>query len=160
VKEIEVDEEVFGELQRRAEPLVDTPNSVLRKVLRLDKLTSSSGQATEHVVPKGKGLKRSYNGRLPAGVRTPAPEFRQSILKALVKLGGAAPKNNVLGTVGEMMAVRLNEFDRAKNKSGGIRWRNTAEWERFNMVQEGLLRRNSRRGVWELTDRGREAIGR
>ena len=32
---IRVDEEVWKELQRRAEPLVDTPNSVLRKMLGL-----------------------------------------------------------------------------------------------------------------------------
>ena len=32
---IRVDDEVWKELQRRAEPLVDTPNSVLRKILRL-----------------------------------------------------------------------------------------------------------------------------
>lgn len=30
---IRVDDEVWKELQRRAEPLVDTPNSVLRKIL-------------------------------------------------------------------------------------------------------------------------------
>src|SRR3972149_5375877 len=32
---IRVDDEVCAELQGRAEPLVDTPNSVLRKILRL-----------------------------------------------------------------------------------------------------------------------------
>jgi len=32
---IRVDDEVWKELQGRAEPLVDTPNSVLRKILRL-----------------------------------------------------------------------------------------------------------------------------
>ena len=32
---IRVDDEVWKELQRRAEPLVDTPNSVLRKILGL-----------------------------------------------------------------------------------------------------------------------------
>jgi hypothetical protein len=32
---IRVDDEVWKELQRRAEPLIDTPNSVLRRILRL-----------------------------------------------------------------------------------------------------------------------------
>ena len=32
---IRVDDEVWNELQRRAEPLVDTPNSVLRRILGL-----------------------------------------------------------------------------------------------------------------------------
>jgi hypothetical protein len=33
---IRVDDDVWKELQRKAEPLVDTPNTVLRKLLRLD----------------------------------------------------------------------------------------------------------------------------
>lgn len=33
---IRVDDEVFKELQRRAEPLVDNPNSVMRRILNLN----------------------------------------------------------------------------------------------------------------------------
>ncbi|QKW08839.1 DUF4357 domain-containing protein [Streptomyces sp. NA04227] len=33
---IRVDDEVFAELQSRAEPFVDTPNAVLRRLLHLD----------------------------------------------------------------------------------------------------------------------------
>jgi len=45
---IRVDEEVWKELQRRAEPLVDTPNSVLRKILGFtgDKV-SNEGKVVE-----------------------------------------------------------------------------------------------------------------
>jgi len=39
-----------------------------------------------------------------------------------------------------------------------LRWRNAAQWARNSMVQEGLLKADSPRGVWEITDRGREML--
>lgn len=158
MKKIEVEDEVFEELQHRAEPLVDTPNTVLRRVLGMD---GQSGIIDSAFTPKAKSRRRqtrSYNGRLPPGVRTPAQEFRQPILKSLVELGGSAPKNEVLDRVGTMMDGSLKDVDRATNKSGGTRWRNTAEWERFNMIQDELMSGKSKRGIWEVTTKGRQAI--
>jgi len=37
---IDVDQEVFEFLQKNAVPLVDTPNAVLRRLLRIDKVSS------------------------------------------------------------------------------------------------------------------------
>ena len=34
------------------------------------------------------------------------------------------------------------------------RWKNAAQWARNSMVKEGLLRSNSPRGVWEISDVG------
>jgi negative regulator of replication initiation len=46
---IDIDDDVFAALQRDAEPFVDTPNSVLRRLLGLDKNTSTARrqQSTE-----------------------------------------------------------------------------------------------------------------
>jgi hypothetical protein len=35
------------------------------------------------------------------------------------------------------------------------RWRNTAQWARNTMVKDGLLKADSPRGVWEISDAGR-----
>jgi Restriction Enzyme Adenine Methylase Associated len=40
---IRVDDEVYAELQKRAEPFVDTPNSTLRRVLGLPERATQSG---------------------------------------------------------------------------------------------------------------------
>ena len=40
--------------------------------------------------------------------------------------------------------------------SGVIRWENTAQWVRFYLVRQGYLSKDSPRGVWEITDKGRE----
>ena len=36
-----------------------------------------------------------------------------------------------------------------------IRWRKSANWERLNMVHEELLKSNSKRGWWEISEKGR-----
>ena len=38
------------------------------------------------------------------------------------------------------------------------RWYNTAQWARNTMVEDGLLKRNSPRGVWEITPAGKEYL--
>lgn len=43
-----------------------------------------------------------------------------------------------------------------KSDPGRPRWKNTAQWARNKMVNDDLLRSNSPRGVWELTENGRE----
>jgi restriction system protein len=41
---------------------------------------------------------------------------------------------------------------------GGLtpRWRCTAEWMRNSLREEGLIPDDSPRGIWEITDKGRQ----
>ena len=57
--------------------------------------------------------------------------------------------------VGKMMSATLNEFDLGPLKNGAMRWRNTAQWARQKMKEEGLLADDSPYGIWEITKRGR-----
>jgi restriction system protein len=38
------------------------------------------------------------------------------------------------------------------------RWRNAAQWARNSMVNEGLLKKDSPRGVWEISDKGKQYL--
>ncbi len=81
--------------------------------------------------------------------------FRPFILKALAQLGGRARVEEVLERVERMVKPFLSPVDLEPVPSGTEpRWRNRARWERFKMVQEGLLRPDSPRGIWELTELG------
>jgi hypothetical protein len=53
-----------------------------------------------------------------------------------------------------MMRHRLNEVDRQPTKTGRVRWQNYVEFERNALVEEGFLKTDSSRGVWELTSKG------
>jgi len=101
---------------------------------------------------------RCRRRRGPQGTinRTPRRAYRVPILEALEQLGGRGRVQEVLNIVYEKMKDRLTEDDLKPLPSGGdIRWANTAQWERLNMVKEGLLRDDSPMGIWEMTEAGR-----
>jgi predicted CopG family antitoxin len=140
---IRVDEDVFEWLKSQAEPFVDTPNSVIRRVAGLDGvMTQRRGQTAERAKP-GELLDRH--------------EYDQPILEVLARMGGSANGSDVIDAVGEIVADRLTPRDRDRIESGVVRWRNRAAWRRFNLVKQGLLKDESPRGVWELTDEGWKA---
>jgi len=109
--------------------------------------------------PEGK-KKRRRTKRLARNLRTGEDAFRRPILEALVELGGRADMSKVLELVERKMQGVLNKYDRQPLPSDPktIRWRNTAQWCRNTMVREGLLRSDSPRRIWEITERGRRAL--
>ena len=111
--------------------------------------------------PKGKreGQRRKF-GKLPRGLRTSEEAFRRPILDALVELGGRARVSEVLERVKERMQDVLNSYDLQPLPSNPhtVRWQNTAQWCRNTLAREGLLKDDSPRGIWEISERGREAL--
>jgi restriction system protein len=138
MRTIRVDDDVWNALQKRAKAFEDTPNSVLRRILRIDK--------------NNKRKRRS--AKVPRGQKTAQGAFRQPILQALYEAGGTARVSDVLDRVARLVERRLNEVDRQTLTTGSVRWRNTAQWERNTMVSDGLLKKSSPRGMWELTAKG------
>jgi len=108
----------------------------------------------------GEGGARSRSGPLKPGLKTTPEEFRYPILEALVRLDGAGRVRDVVRIVEEIMADQLNIYDYQPLPSDpdSVRWKNTVHWDRYNMVQDGLLLDNSPRGVWEITNAGRQAL--
>lgn len=103
---------------------------------------------------------RRSSNRLQRGLRTPEPAYYQPILQALHSLGGRANMNDVLDRVKELMQGTLTEYDyQPLNSDPEVpRWRNAAQWARNAMVKEGLLKTDSPRGTWEISDGGRQLL--
>jgi restriction system protein len=75
------------------------------------------------------------------------------LLDALRTLGGSGSPDEVV----ERIAADLRIPDKIQNEllpSGEPRYRNQVHWARFYLAKEGLLD-SSKRGVWSLTDKGR-----
>lgn len=126
------------------------------KVLALQK---DWGNLFGTTIPR-RPIRRKSTTKLKRGFRTPDGAFCRPILETLMELGGAGRVNKVLDRIGEKMKPILNEYDHQHLLSGrhGIRWRNTAQWCRNSMLQEGLLKGGSARGIWEISDRGKAAL--
>ncbi len=55
------------------------------------------------------------------------------------------------------MGDQLNTYDLDTFADGKtIRWRNTAQWARNTLREEGLIRDDTPRGVWAISDAGRK----
>lgn len=157
---IRIDREVYRRLQEEAVPFVDTPNDVLRHLLGLDHnepRTDASGtrvvrQKATHRARSGRGRRAP---RAPAGALLPEQEYVTPLLSALSERGGTAPAREIIEAIGKKLESKLTPADKEKNSSGVIRWQNRAQFVRLRLVEEGLLARDSGRGIWSLTDAGR-----
>ena len=97
--------------------------------------------------------------KIKHGQKTKQVEYRTPILQILENLGGSGNVNEVLDCVYKKMKDFLVPVDLEKLPSvRQIRWRNTAIWERYYMIKEGLLKSNSPRGLWEISEKGKKYL--
>ena len=154
---VRLDDEVFEALKRTAEPFVDSPNAVIRRLL----------------VEKGLLAARPQRAR-PAGPRpgAPAPAARERLdltaqrvyesylLATLARdFAGRGDKRSVTRGVIERMVAQghIGPAELELVATGDTRAENTITWARNALKNRGLLSRASRRGIWELSDEGRAA---
>lgn len=98
--------------------------------------------ATPEAKPRGK------RSKLP---KTPQHVLREHIVQALRKLGGRARVSEVIEEMARQLEGKLLPGDTVwREATNEPAWQNNAKWERFQMTQDGALRRGSPRGVWEL----------
>lgn len=96
-------------------------------------------------------------GRLQRGVRTPEEAYRLPILEALVELDGSGKVRDVMERVERKMQDVLNavDYEPLPSNPNQQRWYNGGQWARNTMRQEGLLKDDSPRGTWEISEAGR-----
>jgi hypothetical protein len=154
---IRITDATWDRLKRWAIPLEDSPEDAVRKVLDAAEEHLKCSQTTGISNSPKKKIRIIQNKKLPRGQKTPQQAYRYPIMEALYELGSSASVSDVLRLVEEKMKTLLVEVDYQKIATGDIRWRNTAMWERHELIKDGLLKADSPRGVWELSDRGVEA---
>jgi hypothetical protein len=175
---VELDDEVFDHLKAHAEPFVDTPNDVIRRLLGLagaattDASSRYDGDAEQRTDPPrppqkaaAKAAKKRGNKASPAkrpraasGSLLPEQRYNRPLLQALVDLDGQAPYREVVDAVGRELKDDLLPADYETLTSGSVRWQSRLQFVRLRLIERGYLDKNSPRGVWAITDDGREAL--
>lgn len=178
---VRVDDEVYEQLKAHAEPFVDTPNTVLRRLLGLTSTDEQEEELPEEtpinpptltavskVVPaaapqKSKSARPSRKAsskrtRVRSGTLLAEEHYEVPLLTSLVELGGSAPSREVIELVGKKLADRLTEVDKDTLNSGGIRWQSRVQFVRLRMIEQGLMLKETGRGIWAISDAGRDHI--
>ncbi len=149
---VRIDSEVFEALKKLAEPLVDTPNSVLRRLLE-DKGLLKKETPASRAAPK-----------LDSDLEpTPQAVFEELLLKVLdEQFKGRGNKRSVTLAIVERMQKQklLRAADLELVATGETRAENAIAWGRNALKERGYLNRNSPRGIWELTAQGKAAAKR
>ena len=129
MRTIQIEDDVYKFLQRRAVPLEDDVSSVLRRLLEIPK---------EH----------------KETVPLPLVRYERAILVTLMEKEGSARRPEMLKRVGELLQNEHSEHDLDEYASGDKRWEHRAASVRKDLVEKGLLEPDAGYGVWKLTDAG------
>lgn len=172
LEEMETEIEIIN--QSGAKAFAARNYEAARAVLeRADQITALreklSGLRTEweKLVPvagaNGAGSKKNGShdlSRLHRGIRTREAAYFKPILQVLNQMGGFGDMADVLERLPKLMKGTLTDldFEPLAANSEVPRWWNTAQWAQSAMVQAGLLKSDSPRGIWEMTEAGHKLI--
>ncbi len=142
---VRIDDEVLEGLKKLAEPFVDTPSSVIRRLLEEKGILSK---------PKAQAIAST-----PAGL-TPQAVYESYLLSTLARdFDCRAHQKEVTQAVIERMQADglLGAADLELVATGETKAENTISWGRNALKGRGLISQHAPRGIWELTAEGREA---
>lgn len=161
---IEIDNDLWDLLKRHAEPFVDTPNDVLRRLLLEagEPVAGGRGEATQAQSRSKRGGKEGKEStarkRAPSGALLSERAYELPLLEALDSAGGRLPTREAVAAVGERVAQELKPMDHDVMEQGRERWEMRVQFVRLRLIEAGLLERDSPRGVWEISEAGRDRL--
>ena len=149
-------------MKRWAIPLEDSPEDAVQKLLdAAEEHLKGEGTKSAGLVGAARQTKAKRNHKLARGLKTPQEAYRTPILQTIYELGGSAYVKDIIEILEGKMKPILVDVDYQKlSSSNSIRWQNTAQWERFVLKTEGLLKSDSPPGVWELSSKGVQELER
>jgi len=145
---IRVDQDVFEGLQKLAQPFVDSPSMVIRRLLE------KAGVLKAHAKPPV---------TVPAGGLTPQSIYENYLLLVLLKeFDGSGHKRDVTHAIVKRMMKdgHIGAADQELVSTGETKAENTITWARNALKQRGHIDRATRRGIWQLTPEGRNAANK
>ncbi|QBR70617.1 hypothetical protein CU048_04270 [Beijerinckiaceae bacterium] len=152
---IRISQNTWDRLKTHAIPLEDSPDDIVNRAL--DALDVSMGRHRIQTEMAAQKPALNASGR---GKKLPQRDFRLPLLETLYELGGGGSTHEIRALMETEMKPHLNPADYEPVSSGDPRWWNAVCWERNGLVKDGLLRADSQRGVWELSDKGIDFIAK
>ena len=145
---------------KEAHQLAGTLTSFRDKAAGLRKEWDILSAATEREEDEATRHERRDLGKLRKGMRTPESAYYVPILQVLDRMGGSGKVAEVLDRVLVIVKPILKpvDYEPLASSPDNPRWRNAAQWARNSMINDGLLKADSPRGIWSITDAGRKLV--
>jgi len=146
---IRIDDDIYECLKKMATPFEDTPNTVLRKILRS---TQSLTEQAEEGKEQDKIMHKRKKGEL-----TRQSVYEEWLIYTLWdEFKGRAKRADITeATISNMQRRNLlKKADFEKVSTGETRAANTIAWSRNRLKDEGFISSDSPFGFWELTGKG------
>ena len=140
---IRIDQDVFEALQKLAQPFVDSPSMVVRRLLE--------GQGVLKKMPSKAAPPPSPSALTPQSV------YESYLLLVLQKeFDGRGHKRDVTHAIIKRMMKdgHITAADQELVSTGETKAENTITWARNALKSRGHISRASQRGTWELTPEG------
>lgn len=99
---------------------------------------------------------RRVQERSPRGHGIKMDDLKIPILEVLVELGGKATSGEVQDRLKNK--IKLTEYDLEKLPSRSARWRTMTRWCVARLKKSGMLKADSPKGIWEITELGRKYL--
>lgn len=154
---IRIDDEVFDGLKKLAEPFTDSPGSVIRRLLVEKGILKAAPAKFRRLTPAKPEKTKALTSAL-----TTQQSYELFLLVTLNEdFDGRGEKRAVTRSVIQKMVRQgfIGPADLELVATGETKAENTITWGRNALKNRGLIRRGSKRGVWELSDEGRETAG-
>ena len=155
-------EKIISDFNKEIEVLIrqrdyDRAEKFISIVKRLEglKIKTLKILSSEYISTDIQENKKQIEGNSLNTSITPMETYYLPLLETLYELGGRGKTREVIERVGEKMRDILTPYDYEYLPSGGsIRWENRVQWARLKLVHKGLLKRDSPKGIWELSEKG------
>ena len=155
---IRLDDDVFQGLQQLAKPFVDSPSSVIRRLLE-ERGVLTPQKASSPAESRAREMQDRPAGPTANGL-TPQPVYEGYLYVVLAKeFNGRGHKRDITHAVIKRMMKdgHIGPADQELVKTGETKAENTIAWARNALKDRGHISRLSQRGIWELTADGKNA---
>ena len=102
--------------------------------------------------PKRRKLTSDDSSPIRRGRLTPKNTLIKAIVQVMEQMGNSGHMREIHNRLEDVLANVLNSEDYKKDSSGLVTWHHQVDWARLYMVKKGILKNDSPRGIWELSE--------
>ena len=112
-----------------------------------------------HAKSKRQKRDKGDGSQVRQGCRTSRNTFIRAIVQVMEQMGNSGSNKEIHQKVEVVLADVLTPEDYELDSIGRVIWYHQVDWARLYMAKIGMIKNDSPRGVWELSDRYKELLG-